>query len=288
MGKFRHWIQGFFALCFNGYGKGWLTGNIYTGPGKNVCVPVLNCYSCPGALGACPIGSLQAVIGSNGRTFSFYVLGTILFFGTLLGRLICGFLCPFGWLQDLLHKIPSKKGKEPLWMKKFGVYGKYFFLGVFVLLMPMVLKNEFGIAPPAFCKYICPAGILEGGLPLMALQPYLRSVAGVLFTWKLSLALFIVVLSIFWYRPFCKYICPLGAIYGLLNKYSAVQLAFSNAKCIHCKKCAHVCKMNVTPYENPCSPECIRCTDCVQACPVDALSLTFYGSKKQEEREVMS
>ncbi|MDO5712834.1 MAG: 4Fe-4S binding protein [Tissierellia bacterium] len=283
MDKYRHWIQSFFAILFNGYGKGWLSGKIYTGPGKNICVPVLNCYSCPGALGSCPIGSLQAVLGSNGRTFSFYVLGTILLFGTILGRLICGFLCPFGWLQDLLYKIPLKKKNEPRIIKTYGIYFKYVFLVLFVFILPLSMKNEFGISSPYFCKYICPAGIIEGALPLMALDPGLRSIVGFLFAWKFLFAISIIGLSMIWYRPFCKYICPLGAIYGLLNRFSAVQLEFSSSKCIHCRKCVKACKMNVEPYKNPTSPECIRCGDCVRACPVDALELAIYKKKECEK-----
>ena len=63
--RVRLWVQIAFAALTNGYLYGFLTGRIYTGPTKAVCVPGLNCYSCPGALGACPIGSLQAVLGSR-------------------------------------------------------------------------------------------------------------------------------------------------------------------------------------------------------------------------------
>lgn len=287
MGKFRHRIQGLFTILFNGYGRGWLTGTIYSGPLKHVCVPVLNCYSCPGALGACPVGSLQAVLGSAGRTLSFYVAGLILFFAVLAGRLLCGFLCPFGFLQDLLYKIPLKKRREPEVLKKYGVYIKYVVLAVFVIGLPMALTDEFGISPPYFCKYICPAGLVEGGIPLLIGNPSLRRVIGGLFTWKAVLAGVILFFAMVIYRPFCKYLCPLGAIYGLFNKVSSVRLSFSESACIHCNRCAEVCKMNVKPYETPDSPECIRCTDCVRVCPVNALNLTFGGKEKNSVRKVI-
>ena len=101
------------AVFFNGYAAGFFRAEILTGKSKGVCVPVLNCYSCPGALGACPIGALQAVVGGADRKFPFYVLGSLMLFGVLLGRLVCGFLCPFGFLQDLISKIPVKKIKVP-------------------------------------------------------------------------------------------------------------------------------------------------------------------------------
>ena len=84
-------------------------GTIYTGPAKSVCVPGLNCYSCPAATGACPIGAFQAVVGSSKFSYSYYITGILILIGTLLGRFVCGFPCPFGWVQDLLHKIPFPK-----------------------------------------------------------------------------------------------------------------------------------------------------------------------------------
>ena len=81
-------------------------GKIYKGNAKSVCVPGLNCYSCPGAIGSCPLGSLQNSIANPLLKFPFYILGLLLLFGILLGRTICGFLCPFGLIQELLYKIP--------------------------------------------------------------------------------------------------------------------------------------------------------------------------------------
>ena len=99
-------MQAAWALLTNGYLAGFLDGKIYQGPWKKLCVPGLNCYSCPGALGSCPIGALQAVLSSRNFQFAYYVVGFLLLIGALLGRFVCGFLCPFGWIQDLLHKIP--------------------------------------------------------------------------------------------------------------------------------------------------------------------------------------
>ena len=78
----RTLIQCIAALVQNAYIPGFLNGVIYQGKSKVLCVPGLNCYSCPGALGACPIGSLQAALGKRGR-FPAYVLGMLLLFGVL-------------------------------------------------------------------------------------------------------------------------------------------------------------------------------------------------------------
>ncbi|MDE6991812.1 MAG: 4Fe-4S binding protein, partial [Lachnospiraceae bacterium] len=138
-------------------------GKIYQGKWKQFCNPGLNCYSCPAAGFACPIGALQAVNGSMEFQFSFYVAGVLLAFGVLLGRAVCGWLCPFGLIQELIHRIPSPKLK----LKKVFLYLKYLVLVVFVLVLPVTVTNYMGMGKPAFCQYICPAGTLQGGIPLL-------------------------------------------------------------------------------------------------------------------------
>lgn len=274
----RHFFQLLATLAQNAHLGGFLTGTIYKGNAKHICVPGLNCYSCPGALGACPIGSLQAVIGGAGRTVSYYVLGTILLFGVLLGRLICAFLCPFGFLQDLLHKIPSPKPSLPRRLDRSLRWGKYLSLAA-VLLLPAVLTDAFGIGAPFFCKYLCPAGTLEGGIPLLLKNEALRGAVGFLFSWKLAVALAVLAAAILLYRPFCKYLCPLGALYGLLNRFSLYQMRVDAQKCTHCGACERVCKMGVRITERPADAECIRCGACQAACPASAIHAAFSQSK---------
>ena len=105
----RGWIQAAATLLTNIHIPNLFKGKIYQGSAKTVCVPGLNCYSCPAASGACPIGAFQAVVGSSRFKFSYYITGFFILLGVTLGRFICGFLCPFGWFQDLIHKIPGKK-----------------------------------------------------------------------------------------------------------------------------------------------------------------------------------
>lgn len=254
-----------------------LTGKLYTGPWKNFCNPGLHCYSCPAASVSCPIGALQAVMGSMQFDFSFYVVGFLLAVGVILGRFVCGFLCPFGLIQDLLHKIPLKKLHLPPWMK----FIKYAILVVFVLLWPVLIVNIVGMGDPAFCQYICPSGTLTGALPLLAADEALRSTAGFLFAWKAFVLVMVVVFSIMAYRFFCRVLCPLGAIYGLLNRFSFYRLTIDKEKCIHCGKCEKVCLMDVNPVTSPDSPECIRCGACAAACPTGAIRLGFGLRKKQ-------
>ena len=190
--RFRLLIQLASAALVNGYAAGFAGCKIFTGTSKMVCLPVLNCYSCPGALGACPIGSLQAVEGGAKHNISFYVLGTLMLFGVLFGRLICGFLCPFGLVQDLLGRIPARKLHVPEKIDKPLRYLKYVILAVLVILLPMLAVNQFGIAPPYFCKYICPAGTLEGGIPHLLMNESLRKTAGALWNWKLGILILVI------------------------------------------------------------------------------------------------
>ena len=266
-------IQVAAAAVMNGYAVGFAEGKIFTGPSKAVCVPVLNCYSCPGALGACPIGALQAAFGSSGRGVPFYVLGTLLLFGILLGRLACGLLCPFGLIQDLLHRIPSPKLRVPKRIDRPLRWAKYLVLVVLVVGLPLVVAAANGYAPPFFCEFLCPAGTLEAGLPLLALDPRLQAQIGWLFNWKLAVLIAIVVLAVFIHRPFCRYLCPLGGLWGLFNRFSLVQLKWAEDSCVHCEKCAKACPMAADPTKTPASAECIRCTTCISVCPTNSLRL---------------
>ena len=107
LSRFRGFVQAGAALLSNIHLPNFIKGGIHQGGSKAVCVPGLNCYSCPAAAGACPIGAFQAVVGSSKFSFSYYVTGFLILTGVLLGRFVCGFLCPFGWLQELLHQIPG-------------------------------------------------------------------------------------------------------------------------------------------------------------------------------------
>ena len=283
LARFRGWIQAGATLLTNIHLPNFLKGGLYQGKGKAICVPGLNCYSCPAASGACPIGSFQAVVGSSKFRFSYYITGFLILLGVLLGRVICGFLCPFGWFQELLHKIPTKK----LSTKKLKplTYLKYVVLLVMVVLLPVLVTNQLGMGDPFFCKYLCPQGVLEGAIPLSLANAGIRAALGSLFTWKFIVLLTVIVLSIVFYRPFCKWLCPLGAFYALLNKVSLFQMQVDQSKCVSCGKCAKVCKMDVDVTKSPNHTECIRCGMCIRACPTDAVSFRYgFGSGKQQSK----
>ena len=284
LARFRGWIQAVATLLTNIHIPNLLKGKIYQGNVKTMCVPGLNCYSCPAATGACPIGAFQAVVGSSKFKFTYYITGFFILLGVLLGRFICGFLCPFGWFQDLLHKIPGKKLSTAK-LKPLR-YLKYVILVVFVILLPAFVTNSLGMGDPFFCKYICPQGVLEGAIPLSLANSGIRAALGHLFTFKFTILALFIILSILFYRPFCKWICPLGAIYSLFNKVSFLKIQVDHEKCVGCQKCSRVCKMDVNVVDTPNHPECIRCGECMKACPTDAICYHYgFSTKKQAENK---
>lgn len=262
----RRIIQLYSALLHNAYIKGFITGDMYLGNTKKMCVPGLNCYSCPGAIGACPLGSLQnAMIESSVRTPS-YVLGILALFALMLGRTICGWLCPVGLGQDLLYKIKTPKIKKSKATRALS-YLKYFILVALVVIVPLMFTV------PGFCEFICPAGTMAGILSFPNNPDWLADL-GPFFTWKFMLLIIIVVLSIFCYRTFCRFLCPLGALYGFFNKIALLGVKLDKTKCTDCGLCQGVCPMDIKTVGDH---ECIQCGKCISVCPTKAIS--WKGSK---------
>ncbi len=278
----RTWVQLCFAAITNGYTRGFSGGKIFTGSSKRFCLPGLNCYSCPGALGACPIGSMQAVLADRNYKFTFYVLGFLMVVGALLGRFVCGWLCPFGLVQDLIYKIPFVKKLKKLPGDKFLRFLKFVILAGFVIILPLTVLDIIGQGSPWFCKYICPSGTLFAGIPLIAANPPLQAVLAWLFTWKLAILIILIVLSVIVFRPFCRYLCPLGAIYGCFNKVALYRFKIDKDKCTSCGICKTACPMDIDVFKNPNSIECIRCGKCKTACPHSAIENNISFKKNHK------
>lgn len=263
-------IQLYAALLYNAHARGFIKGEIFTGASKALCVPGLNCYSCPGAVGACPLGALQNALASSGVRGPWYVLGILLLFGLILGRTICGFLCPTGLVQDLLHKLPTPKLRKSRFTRALS-WLKYAILAYFVILLPLWSAVK-GLPLPAFCKYICPAGTLEGAAALL-IHPDnagMFAMLGGLFTSKFVILVVILTACVFVYRAFCRFLCPLGAIYSLFERFAVIGVKVDAPKCISCGACVGRCPMDIRRVGDR---ECIHCTACVDVCPTGAISL---------------
>lgn len=268
-------VQVLFAALSNGYLKGFAKGRIYTGNSKFLCTPGMNCYSCPGALFSCPIGSLQATLSARGFLISMYAVGFMVLFGTVLGRAVCGFLCPFGLIQDLLYRIPFRRKIGKLRYEKPLRLLRVLVLTLFVILLPLLAVDITGLGQPWFCKLICPVGTLEAGVPLVLANSMIRGAIGFLYTWKVLLLLLTLLISIVIYRPFCRYLCPLGLVYGLFNRFALYRYEIDSERCTLCGLCQKRCKLDIAVFKNPNSIDCIRCGECITSCPENAIRSTL-------------
>ena len=265
----RKYTQLISAVLYNCHLTGFFTGRIYKGATKGICVPGLNCYSCPGALFACPLGSLQGALAQSVFRLPLYMLGTLLLFGLLFGRMICGFLCPFGFLQELLFCLPVKKIKKSRITRAFS-YLKYGILILFVIVIPVVTLT------PGFCKFICPAGTLEAGLPLVLADDAIREQIGWLFSWKVYVLVLCILLCAACYRAFCRFLCPLGAIYSFFGPAAFFGICVDKEKCTGCNACIRVCKMDTKAIADH---ECIHCGECKSICPEGAIRYRHFKAE---------
>jgi ferredoxin-type protein NapH len=294
--QYRSWVQVASLLITNSYFTQQVT--------KGFPCLALNCYACPLAATACPIGSIQHFVELG--QVPWYVLGVMGLAGALGGRFACGWLCPFGWLQELLHKVPLPKWRvQPRqrarwwvllavtlpyaggawailrlgvpWHLLFAFYlvagfVLYAFLGAsryFALLGLVFLLPNWAVET-WFCR-LCPAGMLEGGIPQVLLEPALREFVGSFYWLKLVILVLFVVWMIATRRPFCRWICPLGALWSPFNRWSTLQMAVDRETCIRCDRCQQVCPVDIRIYQDANAGACIRCMRCTSVCPVQCI-----------------
>ena len=267
----RGLVQLYCALLYNAHVKGFVTGKLYTGDSKALCVPGLNCYSCPGAVAACPLGSLQNALAAAGHTTGWYVFGILLLFGVTLGRTVCGWLCPAGLIQELLHRIPTPKIRKGRATRALS-YLKYAVLAVFVAAIPLYYGLAKGTPMPAFCRYICPAGTGEGAAALLAgpAGGELMGQLGLGFTRKFIILLAVCLGCIFCHRAFCRFLCPLGALYSLFNRFALTGAKVDASRCVRCGACVRACPMDIRHVGDR---ECVSCGKCVDSCAAGAISV---------------
>lgn len=256
--RVRRWpIQLLSALGMNSY--------FLADPLKALPCWGLNCYACPAAAFSCPIGTLQHFVIV--RQFPAYVLGVLGLAGSIAGRWSCGWLCPFGFLQDLLYRL-----KVPKLRLRTGWWGKlrYAVLALLVVVVAYVTLE------PWFCK-LCPQGALEGAIPQVLLHPELRESIGWFYWLKIAILAGFLGWMAVTKRPFCRFFCPLGAIWSPFNRISLVQLRVDLPSCRGCDRCREVCPTDISVYDDPNSDQCIRCLACVKACPHEVIRVEVGG-----------
>lgn len=256
LARWRAWVQAAFLLA-------WLGPMLRL---HTICSPVFHCHSCPLALFACPIGVLANF--SALHVFPFVAIGTLVVFGTVFGSFVCGWACPFGFLQDLIGKIPTPKFELPAWTGHL----RYVILLVFVLAVPLLFGQEH---PLFFCR-LCPAGALEAAVPNMVRL----AIVGEELVWpstaKTAILVLILVGMFFKWRPWCTLFCPLGAIYGLFNRASILLLRFHPQRCNDCDLCRKLCRYRGRSERRAGDLRCVRCLECVRC---DAITTgSVFGS----------
>lgn len=263
-------IQIIFFFLQNPLLGNFFSGKIYQGRLKMVCTPGLNCHSCPAAVTSCPLGAMQFFLATK-QSVSLWVMGFVVVVGAFFGRLVCGYVCPMGLLQDLLYRIKTPKRKMVL---RWARYLKYLVLLLFVILLPLFFTHELsGVGETWFCKYICPSGIVFGAVPLFISHEFLRGMAGVLLVFNVFLTLVLLLSSVVVYRFFCRVFCPLGAIYSFFARFSFIRMTHDAEKCnsSSCNRCHEACLLAIEPRKTPNDPECVRCASCIDSCPNAAL-----------------
>jgi polyferredoxin len=212
---------------------------------------------------------MQLFLGGAKHGIGLFITGFLLTTGAVFGRFICGYVCPFGLFQDLLYKIKSPKLKPRF---KYARYIKYAVLALFIIILPYMIRCGLsGLGSPWFCEYICPAGTIFGAAPLIAANEFLQGLLGWRFVLKASIAVVIIIGSVFVFRIFCRVLCPLGAVYALFNRFALFRMRCDAEKCTSCGDCRKACKIHIDPAKQPNSPECVRCRECVGSCRTHAL-----------------
>jgi polyferredoxin len=272
--KRRIW-QTVSTILHNLYLPGYAGITIYQGFLKGFCTPTLNCHACPGAFLTCPIGALQN-FGAR-QQFPFFVVGFLGLVGVAVGRMTCGWLCPFGFLQDLLKKVSRRVVRLPRWMG----YTKYVMLAVLAVALPLALAESW------FSK-LCPAGGIQGAVPWAlaggsdspAMAGFdIGSMIGALFWIKMAILGAFLVGMVFIKRPFCRTMCPLGAIFSFFNRVSLVKIRIDREACTGCGLCDSVCPVDLAVVDEVDSPECIKCLECTR-CPTGAIRAEFgFGGR---------
>ncbi len=265
----KRWIiQFIFLVIQNPFIQNFLTGTIYRGPAKAICTGTLTCYSCPAAPFSCPIGTMQYII-EYAKMIPTYAIGSLAVFGTLFGRGPCAYACPFGLLQDLLHKFSpfSAQVRMMPWVRQL----KWVIFAAFVVIIPYWKEL------PAFCAWICPAGTLQAGIPIVIANESFRVGVGLTFAWKVILLVIILLYAMREQRPFCRYLCPLGLFLGLFNRIAMLRIARDRKVCLSCGMCGKQCPMGLELPREINHLDCIKCGTCIKGCPpkIKALSWKF-------------
>lgn len=290
-----------------------LNTNLWAFASERFCLPVMNCEACLLAWLGCPVGMMGRSLAV--LEFPVVVVGSLVVIGLTMGRFLCGWVCPLGFLQDLLHKIPFPKVKLP----RFAPYVKYAVLALSVMAVPLWLalgpapepetewdmlsaedralfseeealdlKEQYVVHEPPlkenpyfFCN-LCPTAAIQVVIPAMVAEGGVFLDRGRIIRFSILAA--VLLLAALNHRSFCKVLCPIGALIAITNKLTFHRIKLDPEACISCKKCNKDCPMDVPVMESQergravnRHAECIGCLTCEETCPTRAISNTCPG-----------
>ncbi|MCW3976063.1 MAG: 4Fe-4S binding protein [Candidatus Bathyarchaeota archaeon] len=224
--------------------------------------------------------------------FPWIPLASILIIGVIIGRLLCGWACPFGFIQDLLSRLSKEKIRISQQNHNKYIKIKFVFLGItlfvsFILALSLHLdaNNELKRALGPFAEgifyTISPNETFFGDLPGLLAQASTGSlnlnISNYLLYFNLIFLIFTLIGAFKIPRFWCKYLCPLGGFLGIIAKCSLLGIRRDLTKCDRCMKCVKVCPMQIKilelPWEKFTDTECTLCVECIEECPNDALKL---------------
>lgn len=224
---------------------------------------VFHCYYsgaqlCPLASFSCPVG-IVAQLAALGAV-PYLAIAVVVFAAGLVGSLVCGWACPFGFIQDLLAKVPLPKLRIPSWMG----YGRYAVLVLLVVALPYAFgaaKVPYDDQEATICRW-CPAGALEAGVP-STIQGIVAGKAEMIMSpRKVAVLAAFLIAAVFTFRPWCTVLCPLGGFLALFNRISVFHLRFDADRCTECNLCRSRCSSGVKLERAANTSGCIRCLEC--------------------------
>ena len=273
----RYLTQVVVAFLYNSKPFVKLEGKKLAVPVQDVCVPGLNCMHCRYSLAGCPLGIAQKAMRGGWESVAWQVWGILVLIALIFGRMICGWACPIGFFQELLHKVPVPKINKNKFTRKLANL-KYIVGVVLVLAIPYYTGHYTSNGISSFCATICPGLLLEAAILPKVLNGQWSALTSLFYNARFYWLLFLIITMLVVYRPFCRFLCPLGAVYGLFNKFSLMGIKVDKHKCVHCKVCRKVCKMDVKIAGDR---ECISCGECLDKCPTKAISYNSFSFGKK-------
>lgn len=230
--------------------------------------------------GICPFGGVVSVyqfltLGSlvqKVHEASLVLMGIVFFLAILVGPAFCGWVCPLGTVEELIGKLGRKLFKKryntfvPPRLDRYLRYLRYVVLVRVVYVTAVTMKLVFADVDPYYALF----NFWTGEVPLTAILILLATLIG----------------SIFIERPFCKYLCPYGALLGIFNKFRIFTIRRNPSTCINCKACDRACPMNITISTAGAvrDHQCITCLKCTSeaACPVQETVELMAGNVSKE------